>query len=158
MTIHPKLEIHNFNELSLKRLYQILEARQDVFTTEQKIIYTDPDYKDQQCWHGYTLTEDDHISSYLRILPPKLKFPEWSIGRVLTRKDFRGQGLSTKLLAEAVRFIQKQSGGHARIRISAQSYLEKFYTSIGYKTISEPYLEEGIEHLDMVYEGVNHNN
>ncbi len=36
------------------------------------------------------------------------------------------------------------------IRISAQSYLEKFYGSFGFKTVSEPYMEDNIPHVEML--------
>ncbi|MFX3748180.1 GNAT family N-acetyltransferase, partial [Streptococcus suis] len=39
----------------------------------------------------------------------------------------------------------------SQIKIAAQSYLEKFYQSIGFETISEVYLEDDIPHLDMLY-------
>jgi ElaA protein len=36
------------------------------------------------------------------------------------------------------------------VRISAQQYLEKFYRDFGFATVSEPYLEDGIPHVEMV--------
>jgi ElaA protein len=36
------------------------------------------------------------------------------------------------------------------IRISAQHYLEQFYAGFGFKTISAPYDEDGIAHVEMV--------
>ena len=38
------------------------------------------------------------------------------------------------------------------IKISAQTYLLDFYSSLGFKSISETYDEDGIEHVDMVIE------
>ena len=37
------------------------------------------------------------------------------------------------------------------IRISAQKYLLKFYESLGFEIVSEVYLEDGIEHVEMLY-------
>jgi ElaA protein len=42
--------------------------------------------------------------------------------------------------------IFKSSG----IRISAQKYLEKFYSSFGFVTLGKEYLEDGIPHVAMV--------
>ena len=39
--------------------------------------------------------------------------------------------------------------GH-RIRIGAQQYLERFYASFGFETVSAPYDEDGIMHIDML--------
>jgi ElaA protein len=38
------------------------------------------------------------------------------------------------------------------IKISAQTYLLDFYSSLGFKPISETYDEDGIEHVDMLLE------
>jgi ElaA protein len=37
-----------------------------------------------------------------------------------------------------------------KIKLSAQKYLENFYSNLGFKTIGEPYLEDGIPHIAMV--------
>ncbi len=36
------------------------------------------------------------------------------------------------------------------IRLSAQCYLNKFYTNLGFKPIGEEYLEDGIPHKTMI--------
>jgi len=36
------------------------------------------------------------------------------------------------------------------IKIGAQQHLENFYGQLGFKTISEMYLEDGIPHIDML--------
>ena len=36
------------------------------------------------------------------------------------------------------------------IKISAQVYLKKFYTNLGFKVIGEEYLEDGIPHTGMI--------
>ena len=40
--------------------------------------------------------------------------------------------------------------GTQPIRIGAQLYLKKFYESLGFIQVSEMYLEDGIEHVEMV--------
>jgi ElaA protein len=35
-------------------------------------------------------------------------------------------------------------------RIGAQAHLEKFYGSFGFQTVTDPYDEDGIMHVDMV--------
>lgn len=39
----------------------------------------------------------------------------------------------------------------SQIKIGAQAYLEKFYQSLGFEPVSEVYLEDDIQHLDMLY-------
>jgi len=36
------------------------------------------------------------------------------------------------------------------VKISAQKYLEEFYNKLGFKTIGDSYLEDGIPHIAMV--------
>jgi ElaA protein len=36
------------------------------------------------------------------------------------------------------------------VRISAQAYLERFYASLGFERVGEPYLEDDIPHLEML--------
>ena len=38
----------------------------------------------------------------------------------------------------------------SEIKISAQCYLNKFYTNLGFKNIGEEYLEDGIPHIAMI--------
>jgi ElaA protein len=38
----------------------------------------------------------------------------------------------------------------ADIKIGAQQYLEKFYTELGFQTVSTPYLEDNIPHITMI--------
>jgi ElaA protein len=38
----------------------------------------------------------------------------------------------------------------SEIKISAQKYLENFYNNLGFKTIGDPYLEDGIPHIAML--------
>ena len=39
--------------------------------------------------------------------------------------------------------------GEKLIKIGAQEYLLSFYSSLGFRPISEVYLEDGIPHVDM---------
>ena len=37
-----------------------------------------------------------------------------------------------------------------KIKISAQEYLKKFYTNLGFKHTGKSYLEDGIPHIEMI--------
>ena len=39
-----------------------------------------------------------------------------------------------------------------KIRLSGQAYLTDFYEGLGFKKVSEEYLEDGIEHYEFLYE------
>jgi len=134
----------HFSALTQQEVYDMLDIRLEVFVTEQKIIYTDTDYKDQHSDH-YLLYDQDKVVSYLRLIHPGYKYDEYSIGRVATRKEYREKGYSTQLLLEA----KKDILGHP-IRISAQFYLKKYYEKFDFIATGDPYMEEGILHVEML--------
>jgi ElaA protein len=72
-----------------------------------------------------------------------------SLGRVLTAPSARGSGIGRKLLEQGIARAEALHPGH-RFRIGAQQYLEKFYASFGFNTVTAPYDEDGIMHIDMV--------
>ena len=53
------------------------------------------------------------------------------------------------LLDQGIAHAEALHPGH-RIRIGAQQYLERFYASFGFETVSAPYDEDGIMHIDML--------
>ncbi|TNF08572.1 MAG: GNAT family N-acetyltransferase [Bacillota bacterium] len=139
-----KIVKKNFEDLTNQEVYDLLDIRLDVFVTEQNIIYTDTDYKDQHAIH-YMLYDNEKVVSYLRLILPGYKYLEYAIGRVATRKEDRNKGYATKLLLEAKNDVK----GYP-IRISAQAYLESYYQKLGFESIGKPYLEEGILHVEML--------
>ena len=46
--------------------------------------------------------------------------------------------------------IQSEIENENEIKISAQKYLIKFYTALGFKAIGNEYLEDGIPHIAMI--------
>ncbi len=142
----------SFEDLSRDDLYAIIERRQEVFIIEQQCIYPDIDGIDRKAFHLLGWGERDggrQLLAYLRCVFPGVKYPEVSLGRVLTAPIARGTGIGRELLAEGIRHAEQQFPG-LRIRISAQLYLEEFYRSFGFVSTSEPYDEDGIPHVEML--------
>ena len=143
--------IATFNELSNDDLYQILKRRTDIFVVEQNCAYPELDNNDQKSTHYY-LKKGEEIIAYARIIPKGSKYPVVSIGRVLVTEENRGHGYARELMVRVINFI-KNEWNEQTIQIQAQEYLNDFYSSLGFKQISEPYLEDGIPHIDMLFEG-----
>ncbi|MGT2712362.1 GNAT family N-acetyltransferase [Streptococcus oriscaviae] len=143
-------QLKAFDELTLKELYAILALRTDVFVVEQECPYPEVDGKDVQSYHLFA-QENGEIVAYLRILPPGLSYDEASIGRVVIRASHRGQGLGRPMMQQAIDYIVRVLK-EDRIKIGAQAYLEAFYASLGFEQVSEVYLEDGIPHMDMLYQ------
>ncbi len=139
----------HFNELSQHELYAILRLRSEVFVVEQNCVFLDMDDKDQQCWHvsGW---ENDHLIAYTRLMPAGLAFDEPSIGRVITSQTARRTGAGRKLMEISIEKIFSIYGKQP-IKIGAQLYLKNFYESLGFCQSSDVYLEDGIEHIEMIF-------
>jgi ElaA protein len=137
-----------FDELSLHELYAILRLRNEVFAVEQNCVYPDMDNKDQSSYHvmGW---KDDKLLAYTRIMPPGIAYTEPSIGRVATSSSARGEGIGKKLMERSIEHIYDRFG-NIPIKISAQLYLIKFYKDFGFRATGPAYLEDGIEHIEMV--------
>ncbi len=140
-------KLKTFDELTANELYEILKLREDIFIVEQNCVYHDLDSKDKVSHHLFA-EDDGQVVAYLRILPRGVKYPEVSIGRVVTKETHRRFGLGVQMLERAQQFI-KESLGETEIRISAQAHLQGFYGSVGFKTQSDIYLEDGIDHVEM---------
>lgn len=137
----------SFEELQGAELYRILAARSEVFVLEQQCLYQDMDFDDQKALHIWA-ESNNAIAAYCRVFAPGLKYPEASIGRVLTTKDFRGIGLGKQLITNSLEAINKNFKTD-NICISAQDYLLQFYAEFGFEPTGKSYLEDGIPHSEM---------
>lgn len=139
-----------FEQLSAREFHDILQARAAVFVVEQNCAFQDVDGADPASEH-LVGREDGRIVAYCRIVPPGVKYPEPSIGRVITSREARRTGAGRALMEQAIARAEALWPGH-RIRIGAQQYLERFYGSFGFVQSSEPYDEDGIQHIEMIRE------
>jgi ElaA protein len=141
-----------FADLSPAELYEMLALRQQVFVLEQACLYPDLDGLDVDAHHllGWkTVAGKRELAATLRCLAPGAKYDEMSLGRVATSASARGTGLGRELVAQGIACAERLHRGQA-IRIGAQAYLEAFYGSFGFRTVSAPYDEDGILHIDML--------
>lgn len=141
-------ELYYFDQLKVRQLYQLLKLRQEVFVVEQDSPYQDIDKLDCFSYHllGF---KNKFLSAYLRIVPPNKKFKEPSLGRIVVAKSCRGYGLGTELVKRGMNHTKKLYKTD-NIRIQAQSHLQNFYRQIGYKTVTDKYLKDGIPHIEML--------
>ncbi|MSR12735.1 MAG: GNAT family N-acetyltransferase [Gammaproteobacteria bacterium] len=136
-----------FEQLQPAQLYSILRLRTEVFVIEQDCVYQDMDNFDSQALH-LCGSQDSILTCYARLFAPGVKYPGASIGRVVTAPQARGTGLGRELMWQALEQCHRAWPG-AAITISAQHHLERFYNSVDFKTVSAPYLEDGIPHVEM---------
>jgi ElaA protein len=154
-----------FEELTARELHDAFQLRSAVFVVEQTCPFLDLDGADPLCWHllGFAPSfGTDHNSkpdvvcppklvAYCRLVPPGVKYPEPSIGRVVSAREARRTGAGRALMAEAVARAEALWPGQ-RLRIGAQMYLKAFYEGFGFRQSSQPYDEDGILHIEMIRE------
>ena len=146
----PLWRLLPFDALSARELQYIYMARQGVFSVEQQCAFMDADGLDERAWHlaAWSPSQREPLA-YARLLEPGAKYAEPSIGRVLTTKAGRGRGLGRDTMLRALAHAAETWPG-ASIRIAAQSRLEGFYASFGFVIASARFLEDGVDHTEMV--------
>jgi len=142
-------KLKTFDSLTPRELYAIMQLRNEVFSVEQNCVYQDADNKDFEAFH-LMAWQQEKLVAYTRLLPPFIAFDEASIGRVVTSPSVRKTGLGRQLMESSIRAME-QLYGKIPIRIGAQIYLQKFYESLGFVRFGEPYLEDGIKHVEMLF-------
>ena len=143
--------IKNFDELTLDELHDLLQLRSQIFVVEQDCVYQDIDGKDKQALHVFG-KKDEKIVAYTRCFQPGVYFKEASIGRVAVLEDRRKQGYGHDIMKHSIIAIEEHYQTTS-IKVSAQTYLMKFYKSHGFTRIGEEYLEDGIPHVAMLRAG-----
>ena len=148
--VAPVWRFAAFESLSVHELQYIYMARQAVFSVEQQCAFMDADGLDERAHHlaAWSSSQREPLA-YARLLEPGAKYVEPSIGRVITTAAGRGRGLGRETMVRAIAHAAELWPG-AAVRISAQSRLEAFYASLGFVIAGPRYLEDGIDHTEMV--------
>jgi len=137
-----------FSQLTTQQLYDILQLRSEVFVVEQDCVYQDIDGKDKKALHilGYI---NENLIAYSRVFKPDDYFDNASIGRVVVSEKERHLKHGYAIMKASIEAI-KEHYNETTIKISAQVYLNKFYTNLGFNVVGEEYLEDGIPHVLMI--------
>lgn len=121
---------------------ELRRIREAVFVAEQSVApELEWDAEDADATH-FLAYEGDYAVGTARLLD------DGHIGRVAVLKDWRGLNVGHALL-NAVIAHAEQRGLDAQ-RLSAQVQATAFYEKLGFRVISDEYLEAGIPHVDMV--------
>ena len=143
-----KITVFKYQDLSPDRLYEILKLRSEVFVVEQKCAYQDLDNKDEKALH-LVGEENNKIIAYTRIFKKGNFFKHSSIGRVLVKKEYRNKNYGRKIMKSSIDRLKKDPK-EEKIELSAQKYLLKFYSELGFEKVGEEYLEDNIPHVKMI--------
>ncbi len=143
-------QVKSFQELSLEEFHDIIALRIQIFIIEQNCPYQEVDGKDKLAHHLFFKNEMDEIIAVTRILPQGISYEEVAIGRVVVHEEYRGTGLGNQLMADSMNFVRDKYG-EVPVRLSAQKHLENYYGNHGFKSTGKEYLEDGIPHVEMLY-------
>jgi ElaA protein len=149
--------VQHFSELSLQTLYDLLALRSQVFVVEQACLFQDMDGYDNLAVHVLGWESKPHqpigtpptLVACARCFAPGIKMPEASIGRVATSASSRGKGYGHELVRQSLVAVDQHWGAQP-IRIGAQMRLGKFYAGYGFVATGQPFMEDGIEHIEML--------
>jgi len=142
-----KVTVKKFVELTTGELYKILQLRSAVFVLEQNCAYQDLDGKDQTALHIIG-TKNNDVVAYTRVYAVGDALGKASIGRVVVKKNQRKYGYGKDIMLASIEAI-KENFNTNDIQLSAQTYLRKFYSELGFEEVGEAYLEDGIPHIMM---------
>lgn len=143
-----RVSIKAYPSLTKEELYQILALRCEVFVVEQECPYLDPDGKDDKAIHVMGF-EGEELAAYTRLFTPGDYFEEAAIGRVVTSPAHRGKGFGKEIMNASIAYLEKDLE-QSEIRLSAQTYLQRFYEELGFISEGDTYLEDDIPHISMV--------
>tara|TARA_B100000886_G_scaffold165411_1_gene112868 strand:- start:45 stop:518 length:474 start_codon:yes stop_codon:yes gene_type:complete len=145
-TLKMQTLIKKWDDLSTEEVQNIFALRSEVFIVEQECPYQDVDGRDPEADH-LLLYENDNLCGYTRIFPKNTYFKEASFGRTVVKKKHRGKGYGHVLVKECLKYLNTKK--ESTIKISAQSYLKKFYASHGFIPKGDEYIEDNIPHTAM---------
>lgn len=120
------------------------EIREKVFIQEQG-FQKEYDEIDEVATHLVLYRDGEHMGT-CRIFPGE-DSGVYNFGRLAVKKEYRGQGLGSELLAVAERLAEEQGG--ECLMLHAQLHAKEFYEKAGYVVCGELEYEEGCPHLPM---------
>ena len=141
MTFYAK----EFSQLTTEELYEILKSRAEIFLLEQGIVCQDMDDVDYESMH-YFFTSENRVIAYLRAYVCDEENNIVKIGRVITLEHKKGLG--SELMKRSIADV-KERFNCDKIFVSAQKQALGFYEKMGFQSVSDEYLEEGIVHIAM---------
>lgn len=116
--------------------------RESVFIQEQGVTPEQEWDSDDATATHFLAYEGDFAIGTARLLA------DGCIGRMSVLKDWRGLHVGEKLLMTAVKEAERK--GLTQQILTAQVHAAGFYERLGFKAISDEFLEAGIPHIDML--------
>ena len=137
------IAVSRFSDLDVATLYAVLRLRVQVFVVEQRCPYLELDGRDTEPSALHVIARaGNQVVGYLRLLTE----PDGTrrVGRVCVASAHRGEGVSERLLVEA---LSRCPGND--VVLDSQSYLQQWYARHGFVAAGPEFVEDGIPHVPM---------
>ncbi len=124
----------------------VRRLRVRVYVCEQGVPLADEfDEHDAGAVHAAAVADDAVVGTGRMFTLPS---GETRIGRMAVELAMRREGIGGLILT----FLEEQAAlaGADSVTLHAQTYVTSFYEGHGYVTHGEPFMEDGIEHIEMV--------
>lgn len=142
-----RLVVGALDDFSVRRVYDLLALRTDVFVVEQACAYPELDGRDLEPGARHWVLVDpttDAVVGCLRALADMVDGTAVRrVGRVVVRSDHRGRGLARWLVDQVV------AAEELAIVLDAQEHLQDWYASAGFHRTGPGWVEDGIPHVPM---------
>lgn len=117
--------------------------RHQVFVVEQQVDESEEwDDMDEQCIHFIARDNTGKAAGTARLLP------DGHIGRMAVLADYRGFGVGTQLMREAL--AAGLTAGYQQFVLHAQTHAIDFYSRFGFQVAGDEFDEAGIPHIKMI--------
>ena len=136
----------SFTDLTTNQFFELLKLRISVFVVEQNCPYQELDDLDLISNHFFG-SLDGKVIALGRVYR---ELDTVYIGRIAVKRKYRKNGYARKIMEFILKEVKTKFHG-LTIELSAQEYLINFYTSLGFVSNGETYLEDGIPHIKMTY-------
>ena len=130
-----------------KDMLSCLNLRRTVFIEEQNVPKNEEvDGDDPDCDHILLTVSDIPVGA------ARLKYYNdfIKVQRVCVLKNYRGQGIGSKIINFIIRHVEKNDI-RSSIRLGSQIHALEFYKRLGFIEFGEEYLDAGILHKDMEF-------
>lgn len=125
--------------------FRLMRIRRDVFMMDQGVSpQIEMDDRDDTAIHLLVYLDEHTAVAVCRLLKEDTRY---IIGRLAVLPAYRHQGIATALLQFIETLPEVKAIG--KLSLHAQCHALPLYTSCGYTTVGDHFLEAGIEHVEM---------
>ncbi len=151
LTQNTNTYVGRVKELEIKivqtdeQLQDAYQVRKEVFVEEQNVpVELEIDELEKMATHFVGYSEGKPIAA------SRIRFQNdyGKMERICIRKDFRGKGYGKDILLFMENYAKEN--GLNKAKLHGQIQAEKFYQKLGYKTVSDQFMDAGIPHVEMI--------